>query len=65
MIDLLNRFVPAETIEIPQGSGGMFLWVRLKVESHPDFPKKVCSLLVSSSFAQSRRKKSRPKCSSA
>ena len=32
MIDLLNRYVPAETIEI--------LWVRLKVESHPDFPKK-------------------------
>jgi aromatic amino acid aminotransferase I len=40
MIDLLNKYVPASTIEIPEGSGGMFLWVRLKVESHPDFETK-------------------------
>jgi aromatic amino acid aminotransferase I len=37
MIELLRKHVPAATIEIPEGSGGMFLWVRLKVESHPDF----------------------------
>ncbi|WWC92019.1 uncharacterized protein L201_006973 [Kwoniella dendrophila CBS 6074] len=39
MIDLLKKHVPSEAIEIPEGSGGMFLWVRLKIESHPSFPK--------------------------
>ncbi|KAK8853500.1 hypothetical protein IAR55_004207 [Kwoniella newhampshirensis] len=37
MIDLLNKYVPSSTIEIPAPAGGMFLWVRLKIESHPSF----------------------------
>ncbi|WVR07874.1 hypothetical protein IAU60_004917 [Kwoniella sp. DSM 27419] len=35
MIDLLKKHVPAECIEIPAPAGGMFLWVRLRVENHP------------------------------
>lgn len=35
MIDFLKKHVPASTIEIPAPAGGMFLWVRLKIESHP------------------------------
>ncbi|WWC64900.1 uncharacterized protein I303_107514 [Kwoniella dejecticola CBS 10117] len=38
MIDLLKKHVPSATIELPEPSGGMFLWVRLKIESHPSFP---------------------------
>ena len=40
MIELLKKYVPASTIEIPAGSGGMFLWVRLRVEDHPDYETK-------------------------
>ncbi|WVQ85764.1 hypothetical protein IAT38_007931 [Cryptococcus sp. DSM 104549] len=38
LISLLKKHVPAELIEIPEGSGGMFLWIRLKIETHPSFP---------------------------
>ncbi|OCF32127.1 aromatic amino acid aminotransferase I [Kwoniella heveanensis BCC8398] len=37
-IRFLKEHVPAETIEIPAPAGGMFLWVRFKIESHPSFP---------------------------
>lgn len=40
LVDLLNKYAPLSTIEIPKPSGGMFLWVRLRVESHPSFPVK-------------------------
>lgn len=32
---LLRELVPEETLEVPEPSGGMFLYVRLKVENHP------------------------------
>lgn len=35
MVSLIRKYVPAEAAECPDGSGGMFLWVRLRVESHP------------------------------
>ncbi|OWT38804.1 aromatic amino acid aminotransferase I [Cryptococcus neoformans] len=38
IIDLLKKYVPPSTIEIPKPAGGMFLWVRLRIESHPSFP---------------------------
>jgi aromatic amino acid aminotransferase I len=34
-IKSLQTHCPLSTIEIPTPSGGMFLWVRLKIESHP------------------------------
>ncbi|WWD19930.1 hypothetical protein CI109_104402 [Kwoniella shandongensis] len=37
VIEYLKNHVPPSTIEIPSPSGGMFLWVRLKIESHPTF----------------------------
>ena len=40
MIALLEKYVDPRTIEIPKPSGGMFLFPRLKIESHPDFPAK-------------------------
>ncbi|GFZ52212.1 hypothetical protein JCM24511_09985 [Saitozyma sp. JCM 24511] len=40
LISLLRRYVPEDCIELPSPSGGMFLWVRLKIENHPDFPTK-------------------------
>jgi aromatic amino acid aminotransferase I len=40
LVDFLNKYAPLSTIEIPAPSGGMFLWVRLRVESHPDYPAK-------------------------
>ncbi|CAD6587834.1 MAG: hypothetical protein TREMPRED_004865, partial [Tremellales sp. Tagirdzhanova-0007] len=38
MISHLKRYVPAAAVEWPIPTGGMFLWVRLKIESHPSFP---------------------------
>ncbi|OXG52760.1 aromatic amino acid aminotransferase I [Cryptococcus neoformans] len=35
MVSLIRKYVPVEAAECPDGSGGMFLWVRLRVESHP------------------------------
>lgn len=33
----LQKYLPAETIELPKPSGGMFLWIRLKVDTHPSY----------------------------
>lgn len=35
MVSFIRRYVPAEAVECLDGSGGMFLWVRLQVEYHP------------------------------
>ena len=37
MLNLLKKHVPEQCLELPDPSGGMFLWVRLCVENHPDF----------------------------
>lgn len=37
MIDYLERYCPASTLEIPKASGGMFLWIRVRVDTHPKF----------------------------
>lgn len=37
MISFLEANLPREAAEWPAPSGGMFLWVRLRVETHPDF----------------------------
>ncbi len=37
MIALFEKYLPQEVCEWPAGSGGMFLWVRLKVASHPQY----------------------------
>jgi aromatic amino acid aminotransferase I len=36
MINLFEKYLPKSTCEWPEGSGGMFLWVRLKTEAHPE-----------------------------
>lgn len=36
MIRLFETHLPRAACEWPEGSGGMFLWVRIKAESHPD-----------------------------
>jgi aromatic amino acid aminotransferase I len=38
IISFLITHVPSSTIEIPTPSGGMFLWLRLRIENHPSFP---------------------------
>ena len=35
MISLFEDHLPREAADWPTPSGGMFLWVRLKVEAHP------------------------------
>ncbi|KAL0253997.1 hypothetical protein I308_101376 [Cryptococcus tetragattii IND107] len=35
MVSFIRRYVPAEAMGCLDGSGGMFLWVRLQVEYHP------------------------------
>ncbi|KAK4686426.1 hypothetical protein P7C73_g3702, partial [Tremellales sp. Uapishka_1] len=35
MIALFDKYLPAEACEYAGGTGGMFLWIRLKIESHP------------------------------
>jgi aromatic amino acid aminotransferase I len=50
MIDLLKQHVDPGTIEIPQPSGGMFLFVRLKIETHPDFPTLSPSIIAKRVF---------------
>lgn len=37
MVGYLERYCPAETIEVPSPSGGMFLWVKLRISSHPQY----------------------------
>ncbi|TYJ54193.1 hypothetical protein B9479_005119 [Cryptococcus floricola] len=37
LLALLEKYAPDGTIELPAPSGGMFLWVRLKIENHPAF----------------------------
>lgn len=37
MVDFLRRYCPEGTIEVPSPSGGMFLWVKLRVRSHPQY----------------------------
>ncbi|KAL7424065.1 hypothetical protein Q5752_001650 [Cryptotrichosporon argae] len=37
MIALFEKYLPTQAAEWPQGSGGMFLWVRLKVDAHPAY----------------------------
>lgn len=34
MVSFIRRYVPAEAVECLDGSGGMFLWVRLQAEYH-------------------------------
>lgn len=36
MIRFFETHVPQEACEWPAGSGGMFLWVRVMTETHPD-----------------------------
>ncbi|RSH94053.1 hypothetical protein EHS25_006707 [Saitozyma podzolica] len=36
-ISSLEKYVPRAAAEWPEGSGGMFLWLRLKIDSHPSF----------------------------
>ncbi|GFZ45635.1 hypothetical protein JCM24511_03363 [Saitozyma sp. JCM 24511] len=36
-ISFLEKYVPRAAAEWPEGSGGMFLWLRLKIDSHPSF----------------------------
>ncbi|WVQ74183.1 hypothetical protein IAR50_003777 [Cryptococcus sp. DSM 104548] len=37
LLSLLEKYAPESTVELPAPSGGMFLWVRLKIENHPAF----------------------------
>jgi aromatic amino acid aminotransferase I len=37
MIALFEKYLPKEVCDWPSGSGGMFLWIRLHVKSHPQF----------------------------
>ena len=37
MADYLKRYCPGEAIEVPSPSGGMFLWVKLRISSHPQY----------------------------
>lgn len=39
MLDLLKEHVDSRTIDYPTPSGGMFLFIRLRIEDHPDYPK--------------------------
>ncbi|KAK8869750.1 hypothetical protein IAR55_000318 [Kwoniella newhampshirensis] len=36
-VALLEKYIPGLTAEWPQPSGGMFLWLRLRIETHPSF----------------------------
>ena len=40
MCNLITEHVPSKAATAPPPSGGMFLWLRLHIESHPDFPAK-------------------------
>lgn len=35
MVSFFEKYLPAEAAEWPAASGGMFIWLRLKVENHP------------------------------
>ena len=50
MINLLKEHVDPATIDYPKANGGMFLWLRLKIESHPDFPAKSPSEIAKGVF---------------
>ena len=40
MVKWFEQYLPSEACAIPAPSGGMFLWLRLKVESHPQYADK-------------------------
>jgi len=50
MINLLKEHVDSSTMDYPKANGGMFLWLRLKIESHPDFPAKSPSEIAKGVF---------------
>lgn len=50
MISWLNQYIPRGVIEIPRGSGGMFLWIRLMIENHPDYPTRTAEEIGASVF---------------
>ena len=50
MISLFEKYLPTAAAEWPAGSGGMFLWVRLKFGSHPEFATKALDDLAEQVF---------------
>lgn len=40
MGDHFTKYLPSACVDMPTPRGGMFLWLRIKVEDHPDFPDK-------------------------
>lgn len=50
MIELLEKYIDKRTIEIPQPSGGMFLFPRLKIESHPLYPTRSATDIAQAVF---------------
>ena len=38
LLSFLKKYVPPSTVEFPAPSGGMFHWLRLRIEDHPSFP---------------------------
>jgi aromatic amino acid aminotransferase I len=50
MLDALSKHVPSECAELPQPRGGMFFWLRLKVESHPQLATKSLTEIMEDVF---------------
>lgn len=50
MMGFFDKHLPKEACEWPQGSGGMFSWLRLKCETHPLLSEKPLDKIVDSLF---------------
>ena len=37
MSSFFSTYLPREAADLPRPNGGMFLWLRLRIETHPDF----------------------------
>ena len=37
MVDYLGKYCPEGTLDIPSPAGGMFLWIKLRIDSHPQY----------------------------
>jgi aromatic amino acid aminotransferase I len=50
MLNLIKQHISSEAIDYPNPAGGMFLFIRLKIESHPDYPSRSPSDIAKSVF---------------